>query len=247
MATNHPKKKLSPIKEWIEPSTEAAVKEQDDTSTPPKPMVLLDRGVNGRDRYRIMHPIGTGSGGSLQVYKAAYIAEHSATYQSMAVQDIFVAVKYESIDPEPDVFMNLKAQVEKNGLIPDHQNLMGIRTAFFYEGFMCVVFPLMELGSMRSIMATQFPDGMPEECILVALREALKASIYDWAAAPEVLESNHMEYTREADIWLIGITALELAYGGLRVMNREALETMVTKINLKKKLPKKVKKGRGVI
>ncbi|KAL0425929.1 UNVERIFIED_CONTAM: Serine/threonine-protein kinase dst1 [Sesamum radiatum] len=143
-------------------------------------------------------------------------------------------------------------------------------------------------------MATQFPDGMPEECILVALREALKglsfihakghvhkeitaghiffngkpeiklafsasvfdlnededqssslssflpaASIYDWAAAPEVLESNHMEYTREADIWLIGITALELAYGGLRVMNREALETMVTKINLKKKLPKK--------
>ncbi|KAL0379599.1 UNVERIFIED_CONTAM: Serine/threonine-protein kinase dst1 [Sesamum angustifolium] len=295
-----PKKKLSPIKEWIEPSTEAAVKEQDDTSTPPKPMVLLDRGVNGRDRYRIMHPIGTGSGGSLQVYKAAYIAEHSATYQSMAVQDIFVAVKYESIDPEPDVFMNLKAQVEKNGLIPDHQNLMGIRTAFFYEGFMCVVFPLMELGSMRSIMATQFPDGMPEECILVALREALKglsfihakghvhkeitaghiffngkpeiklafsasvfdlnededqssslssflpaASIYDWAAAPEVLESNHMEYTREADIWLIGITALELVYGGLRVMNRETLEIMVTKINLKKKLPKKVKKGRG--
>ncbi|KAL0428946.1 UNVERIFIED_CONTAM: Serine/threonine-protein kinase fray2 [Sesamum radiatum] len=297
----HPRKKLSPIKELTEPSTESAVKEQEDGTKPPKPMVLLDRGVNGRDRFRIMHPIGTASaGGSLQVYKAAYIAEHSGTYESMAVQDIFVAVKYQSIHPEPDVFMNLKAQVEKNGLIPDHQNLMGIRTAFFYEGFICVVFPLMELGSMRSIMATQFPHGMPEEYILVALREALKglsfihakgqvhkeitaghiffngkpeiklafsasvydlneeqnqssflsssflpsAFIHDWATAPEVHESNHIEYTQKADIWLIGITALELAYGGLRVMNREALETMVTKINVKKKLPKKLKKGR---
>ncbi|KAK4418707.1 Serine/threonine-protein kinase fray2 [Sesamum alatum] len=294
----NPNKKLSPVKE--EPSTEAVTEQEDTSTNSAKPVVLLDRGINGTDRFRIMHPIGTASSGSILVYKAAYIPERSVTYETMAVQDIFVAMKYESMHPEPQVFDNLKAQIEKNGLIPDHQNLMGIRNAFFSEGYLCVVFPLMELGSMRSITATRFPGGMSEDCILLVLREALTglsiihanghvhreisaghiffngkpeiklafsasvfdlnedqndqssssssswflpaASICDWAAAPEVHESNNNEYTQEADIWMLGITALELAYGGLRVMNRKALETMVTKINVKKKLPKKDKK-----
>ncbi|KAL0379600.1 UNVERIFIED_CONTAM: Serine/threonine-protein kinase BLUS1 [Sesamum angustifolium] len=261
-------------------------------------MVLLDpSGVHGKEQFRIMYPIGTAFHGSLQVYKAAYIADRCEIYAAMAVRDIFVAVKYVSVNPETEVSTNLRVRIEKNGLIPDHPNIMGTRNAFFYRGNMCVVFPFMELGSMRSIVTNLFPDGMLEGCTLTVLREILRglsfihanghvhkeisaghvflnakpqiklafsatvfdlnededqssssssclpaASICEWAAAPEIQESDNSEYTQKADIWLVGITALELAYGGLRVMNREALENIVAKINLKKKLPKKIKK-----
>ncbi|KAI3444628.1 hypothetical protein Pfo_001293 [Paulownia fortunei] len=285
------KKKFPLVKE--EPSLKDLKKQEDMSNA--KPTVLVDRetSINGEDRFRIMHPIGTASSGSLPVYKAAHIAEHYVTYEGMLVQDVFVAVKIISTDQDPEAFMNLKKEVDNNGLIPDHQNLVGIREPFFYRGYFCVVFPFMELGSLRSIMATRFPDGVPEDCMLVVLKETLtglsiihgnghvhgeisaghiffngkpeiklafSASIYDldtdqhhsssssylpvasicnWAAAPEVHESDNNEYTPKADIWLIGITALELAYGGLRLMNREALDSMVMKINKKKRLPKK--------
>ncbi|XP_059636060.1 serine/threonine-protein kinase BLUS1-like [Cornus florida] len=62
------------------------------------------------------------------------------------------------------------------------------------------------------------------------------------AAAPEVFYSDG-EYTKKADIWLIGITALELAYGGIPVSSRRGLEKMINKITNKKKLPPKKEGG----
>ncbi|KAK4418708.1 Serine/threonine-protein kinase dst1 [Sesamum alatum] len=296
-----PEQEVSPAQESGPSSTEV-VTEQDDRSDSHL-MILTDpAGVNGKEQFRIMGLIGKASDGGLQVYRAAYIAERCETYGSMSLCDVFVAVIYVSMDAGIEVIMSLRARLEKNGRIRNHPNVMGIRNAFFYEGNMCLVFPFMDLGSMRSIMATRFPDGLPEVCILLALREALKglsfihandyvhkeinaghiffngkpeiklafsasvfeldedqrqssssssssssflpaASICEWAAAPEVQESINIDaYTQEADIWAIGITALELGYGGLRVINREALENMVTKMHLKKKLPKKIKK-----
>lgn len=262
-----------------------------------KPILLVDTetGINGVDRFRIMHPIGEASRDSIPVYRAALIAEHYTFYSEMELQDVFVAVKYVHMDQEPEAFNKLQREVDKNDLIVRHnQYLLGIRRPFTYDRYFCVVFPFMELGSLRSIMANRFPLGAPEDCILMALKETLKglsvihgcsqvhreisaghifvngkpeiklafsASVYDlqtdenqdsyspflpvasickWAAAPEVYQSdNSDQYTSKADIWLIGITALELAYGGLRVMNRESLMSMVMKINQKKRLSKK--------
>ncbi|KAL0428947.1 UNVERIFIED_CONTAM: Serine/threonine-protein kinase BLUS1 [Sesamum radiatum] len=282
------------------PSTEAAVTEQDDSSNSNPLMILLDpNGVHGREQFRIMDPIGTAFNGSLQVYKAAYIADRGETYAAMSLRDVFVSVKYLSVNPETDASVNLRARIEKNALIPEHPNIMGTRNAFFYKGKMCVIFPFMDLGSMRSILTHKFRYGMLEGCTRGILRETLRglsfihsrghvhkeisaghiflngkpeiklsfsasvfdlnedqvmpsssssssflpaASICEWAAAPEIQESDNSEYTQAADIWSIGITALELAYGGLKVMNREALENLVAKINLKKKLPKRISK-----
>ncbi|XP_047964713.1 uncharacterized protein LOC125209148 [Salvia hispanica] len=63
-------------------------------------------------------------------------------------------------------------------------------------------------------------------------------SVCRWAAAPEAYDAHAP--TVEGDMWLLGITALELAYGGLRITSRRELESIVTKINVERRLPKKI-------
>lgn len=59
------------------------------------------------------------------------------------------------------------------------------------------------------------------------------------AAAPEIYYDNQ-PYSEKADIWLVGITILELVYGGLEVPNRNALEAIIKEIHNKKELPSEI-------
>ncbi|CAN4116851.1 unnamed protein product [Withania somnifera] len=68
-------------------------------------------------------------------------------------------------------------------------------------------------------------------------------SISQWGAAPEVFRSgNENNIGPKSDIWLFGITALELAYGNLPVRNRGDLNYTIKKIREKKKFPKSLEK-----
>lgn len=53
------------------------------------------------------------------------------------------------------------------------------------------------------------------------------SSITAWAAAPEVVNFGDDYYSCKSDIWLIGITALQLACGGLPVSHRQDLDIMI--------------------
>ncbi|TMW82219.1 hypothetical protein EJD97_006487 [Solanum chilense] len=68
-------------------------------------------------------------------------------------------------------------------------------------------------------------------------------NIFRWGAAPEVYEKqNEGKSGPKSDIWLFGITALELVYGDLPVRNRVDFNYIVDEIRKKKKLPNSLKK-----
>ncbi|KAF3641757.1 putative STE20-related kinase adapter protein alpha-like [Capsicum annuum] len=68
-------------------------------------------------------------------------------------------------------------------------------------------------------------------------------SIYRWGAAPEVFGSeNENSSGPKSDIWLLGITALELAYGNLAVRNRGELNYIIKNIREKKKFPESLER-----
>ncbi|KAK9274046.1 hypothetical protein L1049_018860 [Liquidambar formosana] len=75
-----------------------------------------------------------------------------------------------------------------------------------------------------------------------ASSSSMPGSISSWGAAPEVIVSND-DYTVKADIWLIGVTALELAHG--RIHGRQELDAIVDRLTGPSEIRKKEEKGKG--
>ncbi|KAL2477913.1 Serine/threonine-protein kinase BLUS1 [Forsythia ovata] len=271
--------------EWANIPSEGALSTQDNNNDNRRIVVFE---AETRNRYCTICRMGTASG--IAVYRGGFIAEDFNEYLRIGIHGVFVSMKLVDVNQE-EAFNKMNQEVEKNGLLPDHENILGIKTSFVDKEKLCVVFPFMNMGSLRSIVASKFHEGLPEHCIVVALKETLtglsiihanghvhkemnaghiffnekpeiklgfSATIYEhesgsaqassssvmpsnsvceWAAAPEVYYTQN--HSKASDIWMIGITALELAYGGLRVPNRENFESMVKKISKKKRLPKK--------
>ncbi|KAF1002496.1 hypothetical protein AG4045_022260 [Apium graveolens] len=59
-------------------------------------------------------------------------------------------------------------------------------------------------------------------------------NICQWAAAPEIYYSTE-EYSEKSDVWLVGIIALELAFGGIQEKDRRALELWIADVTRKEK------------
>ncbi|WOG97839.1 hypothetical protein DCAR_0417180 [Daucus carota subsp. sativus] len=70
------------------------------------------------------------------------------------------------------------------------------------------------------------------------------STICEWGAAPEIYHLRG-EYTEKCDVWLVGITALELVYGGIEVEDREGLERLIAKAKSGKGIAKERVKAAG--
>ncbi|VFQ85977.1 unnamed protein product [Cuscuta campestris] len=255
-----------------------------------RPNYLVNWGSRIVYKFMSDDPIGRDSDGS-PVYRVAYSVAHETSGERSFAAHEFLAMK--TVNSGSSVPETLSRNLNLPG---DHKNLTRVEALFIdgATGDLCIVIPFFKPGSLRSAMAARFPQGLPETCISVSLRCALKAvrflhhagnlhrdinaghiylksgpqiklgfgatlyehgasasraecssssslpatAISTWAAAPEVYNSHR--YSEKSDIWLVGITALELAYGRVTVPNREALEMTIRTITETKRLPKKL-------
>lgn len=116
--------------------------------------------------YKILEEIGRGM--SAIVYKALCIPMDST----------IVAIK--AIDLEKTKradFDNIRREA-KTMMLLCHPNILKAHCSFTVESSLWVVTPFMSGGSLQSIIASSYPDGLSEPCIATVLKEILIALSY---------------------------------------------------------------------
>ncbi|GLT99449.1 hypothetical protein SLE2022_168870 [Rubroshorea leprosula] len=131
-----------------------------DQEEDPKPQFPLDS-----HSYRILDEIGAGV--SATVYKAECVPMNSA----------LVAIKAIDLDRLRPDFDSVRRETKTMSLL-SHPNVLRALCSFTVDRRLWVVTPFMSAGSLQSIMSAAFPDGLPEQCIAVVLKETLNALAY---------------------------------------------------------------------
>ncbi|XP_062108149.1 serine/threonine-protein kinase BLUS1 [Humulus lupulus] len=117
--------------------------------------------------YKIVHEIGAGV--SAVVYKAICLPKNSAV---VAIKSIDLDNKSRSVD-----FDNVRRETKIMSLL-SHPNILNAHCSFMVDRRLWVVMPFMSAGSLQSIIASSFPNGLSEPSIAVVLKEILNALSY---------------------------------------------------------------------
>ncbi|XP_024963375.1 serine/threonine-protein kinase BLUS1 [Cynara cardunculus var. scolymus] len=115
--------------------------------------------------YQILDQIGRGC--SAIVYKAL-----------CTTTSAIVAIKSIDLDrTTTDDFDNVRREAKTMSLL-SHPNVLKAHCSFTVGRRLWVVMPFMSAGSLQSIMASSFPNGISEPCISIILKEALMGLCY---------------------------------------------------------------------
>lgn len=117
------------------------------------------------EAYRILDEIGVGV--SAVVYKAECLPMNSA----------LVAIKSIDLDQSRADLDSVLREVKTMSLL-SHPNILRAHCSFAVDHRLWVVMPFMSAGSLQSIIGSSFPDGLPEPCIAIVLKETLNALSY---------------------------------------------------------------------
>ncbi|CAH8367438.1 unnamed protein product [Eruca vesicaria subsp. sativa] len=117
------------------------------------------------EAYEIICKIGVGV--SASVYKAVCLPMNSTV----------VAIKAIDLDQSRADFDSLRRETKTMSLL-SHPNILNAYCSFTVDRCLWVVMPFMSCGSLHSIVSSSFPEGLPENCISVFLKETLNAISY---------------------------------------------------------------------
>ncbi|KAJ6988626.1 serine/threonine-protein kinase BLUS1 [Populus alba x Populus x berolinensis] len=115
--------------------------------------------------YKILDEIGVGV--SATVYKAICVPKNSS----------LVAIKCIDLDQSRADFDSVRRETKTMSLL-SHPNILESHCSFTVDRHLWMVMPFMSAGSLQSIISSSFPDGLPEPCIAVVLKEILNALSY---------------------------------------------------------------------
>nr|CAB3461946.1 unnamed protein product [Digitaria exilis] len=118
------------------------------------------------ESYRLLCKIG--SGVSAVVYKAVCLPLGPTAV--VAIKAIDLERSRANLD---DVWREAKAMA-----LLSHRNVLRAHCSFTVGTHLWVVMPFMGAGSLHSILSHGFPDGLPEPCVAVVLRDTLHALCY---------------------------------------------------------------------
>ncbi|XP_021899490.1 serine/threonine-protein kinase BLUS1-like [Carica papaya] len=117
------------------------------------------------DAYDILHEIGVGV--SAKVYKAICLPLDSTVVAIKAIDLVRSRTHLDYIRRET-----------KTMSLHSHPNILDVLCCFTVDRHLWVVMPFMSSGSLHSIISSSFPDGLPEQCIAIVLKETLNALSY---------------------------------------------------------------------
>ncbi|XP_044498832.1 serine/threonine-protein kinase BLUS1 [Mangifera indica] len=115
--------------------------------------------------YKTLDEIGVGV--SAVVYKAICVPLDST----------LVAIKAIDLDQSRADLEKVRCEIKTMSLL-SHPNILRAHCSFNVGCRLWVVMPFMSCGSLQSIISSSFPDGLPEPCIAVLLKETLHALSY---------------------------------------------------------------------
>ncbi|KAK6119417.1 hypothetical protein DH2020_046833 [Rehmannia glutinosa] len=198
------------------------------------------------------------------VYKANYVNPNTGIQTP-------IGVKMFNLDKIEDIYSLAGEILEAEAF--DHENTVNVHCSFKVMDELWIIMPTLPRFSLRSVIRSSFPKGIPKKSVYFILKQTLKALDYmhgknklhrnidagcifldeesrvklafrsltyeenysnespggypGWTMAPELMIDYRKGSSKATDVWMLGLLALELFYGGIPAFDFQEFQFLV--------------------
>ncbi|KAL2233950.1 serine/threonine-protein kinase BLUS1-like [Sesamum indicum] len=163
-----------------------------------QPLTLAMEFPRGKDQYALSAVIGVAEAGIM----------HRAKHVNPATRDeVAVSIKIVNAYEIEDIYSLAREVHEAESC--DHENMVKVHCSFKNQDQLWIVMPPLPRLSIRSMIRSSFPRGLPENTVAFILKETLKALNY-------MHEKNRLHQNLGADcLFLDGTSRVKVAFRSL--------------------------------